>query len=94
MIDKRFAADHRAGSLPLAHAKHASLRRYAVQHKGYALAGWLKNWGQTGDWERASSYAWEALGWHQALKWLGFCLYGSARRRYQPAARWGQRLGL
>ncbi|MEO3691055.1 glycosyltransferase family 2 protein [Roseateles paludis] len=70
----------------LLHAKHASLRRYAVQHKGYALKRLAQELGQAGDWERASTYAWEALGLAPGLKWLGYCLYGSARRWYRPAA--------
>lgn len=64
----------------LLHARHASLRRYAVQHKGYALKRLAQELGQAGDWERASAYAWEALGVAPGLKWLGYCVFCAAQR--------------
>lgn len=69
------------------HAKHASLRRYAVQHKGYALKRLAQELGQSGDWARASVYAWEALAVSPSLKWCGYCVYCTLKRWGQTAGR-------
>ena len=50
----------------LLHAKHASLRRYAVQHKGYALNGWLKNWAKPAIGSAPQATPGRRWAWHQA----------------------------